>query len=251
MTDNTEVKWEANGQSLHTYAWSVQTKAHSGQAGAGKRGDDYALPFGQGHRRVPKLRDARFIALPMWIAGVNQDGSPDGSMSEEAKLDNNWDYLMGLMDVSGQFPLVKRKYIGTDIVSMTAMAEMLDPPEPSYLAKNTWQFVLTLKLVDPWFYTSEVTAAVGTINVQGQMPTTHVRVSMGAGRVTFPDGNWIEYAGSGTATFDCNTGNAKVGTQYVNGLFTRNRRFPTLPILTPGANVLTGSGTVKYDPAYR
>jgi hypothetical protein len=250
VTNNTPIYWEAWTQSLHTYAWSISTKAGSHHSAAPKRGDDVVIPFQPGHQYADKTRDSHFPSLPMWIEGKNQDGSIDNTMTLEAKLTANYNYLMSLMNVDGQFPLTKRWYEGTTIKSAVAQAELLDPPEIDTNDRSLWKLVWDLKLADPYYYDAEISQAIGTINVEGYARTSHVVIEMGAGTVTFPDGNFLTYTGTGTAIIDCHTGMAKVGSNFVNGQVERNRHFPQFPQLVPGSNVITGSGTIRYEPAY-
>jgi hypothetical protein len=252
VTNNTPIYWDVNGLSLHTYAWSIETKAGR-QAAAAKRGDDVQIPFNRGHDRQAKTRDPAFPKLPMWITGLNQDGSKDNSMSEEAKLQLNWDTLLAAMNVEGQFPLTKRFYDvdGTTILTATAQAELLDPPEPSVVHRNLWRVEWELKLSDPCYYAAPVTiASPGTFTIEGTAPTDHITVTMSAGTLTFPGGNSLIYSGAGSAVINCKTGMAKVGSTYVNGQLTRNRFFPDWPKLVPGSRTLTGAASVTYEPAY-
>lgn len=251
MTNNTDVYWEANGLSLHTHAWSAETKAGR-MASAGKKGEDYALPYRSGRTKVRKNREARTENLPMWVTCKNIDGTDDDTMSKKAKVEQNWNYLMSYLDVPGDFALVKRFYDDGVVRTVTGRAELIDPPDITIAAKNTWRFSLELFMADPWFYGSEVTASAGTITVAGNVETERVVLQLASGaRLTTPDGNYVQFNGSGTATIDCYNGTAKVGSTYVNGLLERNPRFPEWLRLQPGVNVLSGSGTLTYQPAYR
>lgn len=250
MTNITPIYWDAWGQSLHTYAWAIETKGGSHHSAAPKRGDDTLVPHHDGHQYEDKARDPHFPTLPMWIRGLNQDGSEDGTMTKEAKLTANYNYLMSLFNVDGQFPLTKRWYEGTTIKVATAQAELLDPPDVTAIDSTLWRLGWELKLADPYYYGAQISQAIGTITVEGYARTSHVIVEMAAGTVTFPDGNFLTYTGSGTAIINCHTGMAKVGSNFVNGQVERNRKFPQFPQLVPGSNAITGSGTIRYDPAY-
>jgi len=252
MTNSTPLYWTASGGSLHTYAWMVKTLAGGRNQLPPKRGDDVAIPFLTGRRYSKKMMDSRTLPLDMWVEGKNPDGTIDSSMSKAAKLQNNWRYLMGLFRPTNglQFNLTKRFYVGSDIMLATAKAEMLDAPEPSASGADHWDFTVELFLANPYFYSSVAAQAIGTIDVQGDAPTDRLRITMGNGRITSPDGNWIQYNGTGTVVIDTAAGTAKNGTQFVNGLVTRNPNFRELMRLQPGINALTGSGTIEYKAAW-
>ena len=108
MTNTTSLYWEAGSLSLHTYAWSIRTKGDGRSTWAPKRGDDFVLPHQQGQYRVKKYYDARVLPLPMWVKGVNQDGSIDGTMSKADKLMENWRTLMSAFTAENRIDLVKR-----------------------------------------------------------------------------------------------------------------------------------------------
>lgn len=251
MTNNTDVYWEANGLSLHTFAWSVETKAGR-MASAPKRGDDLALPFRGGRQQMRKTRESRTLNLPMWVSHFDTDGTEDPTMSKKAKVESNYNRLMDALDVTGDFPVVKRFYDGSDVVVVTGRAELLDPPEITVSSKTVWRFSLPFFMADPWFYGAPISTAAGTIVVAGNVETERITLELASGaRITTPDGNYVQYNGSGTATIDCYNGTAKVGSTYVNGLLERNPRFPEWLRLQPGVNNITGSGNIIYQPAYR
>lgn len=251
MTNITPVYWEANGLSLHTHAWAIETKSGSRAASAPKRGNDRHVPYQTGLEWIKKMREPRTLELPMWVRPINPDGTEDTTMSKDAKLQANWDYLHQFFDEEGQFPFVKRWWRGNEVAVASGLGEVLDPPVPGKVGKNTWRFTLSVFMADPWFYGSPITEAIGNITVEGTAHTHKVELTMGNGRITFPDGNWIQYNGSGTVVIDCEKGSVRQGTVYLNGLVDRNPRFPEWPKLKPGPNALTGAGSIKYYPAYR
>jgi hypothetical protein len=205
-----------------------------------------------GRLPVQKVRDSLVLPLPMWVTALNPDGTEDTSKDGEAKLWENWEYVLSLFDVDGQFPLVKRVYnTAGDIIAATANAELVETPDPRVIAANTFGFTVELDLADPYFYSAVAPQAIGTIDVEGNAPTDRLVITMGPGRFTGADGNWVQYNGTGTVTIDVHARSAKVGDTYVNGLITRNLKFPGWPTLKPGSNALTGAGTIQYSAAYK
>jgi hypothetical protein len=251
--ETTEVFWEASGGSLHTEAWSVSTKGGSRFAVPNKRGENLQIPFLTGTRASKKYRDERGLALPMWMIPRNADGTRPPGLSNEQISDRNWLYLMGPFDTEDLFPLTKRWYDQVDghVRVATAMAEMLDGPQRTDTGGGRTEFTVDLILPDPWFYGEEITVPMGEeVVIEGNRPTSRVKVSMTAGRVDFPDGNWIDYDSSGTVLIDCHTCTAKRGSTYVNGHLDRNPLFPDWGTLRPGAATIGGVGTVTYSPAW-
>lgn len=251
MTNNSPVYWTANGLSLHTHAWSVKSFGGRRFWGPSKRGEDLHLPFRPGFVHMPKGRNPQLYDISMWVLPLNPDGTKSPTLNLAQMAHKNWRTIVGYLDVDGQFPLVKRWYEDTTVKSATAQAEFLEGDGPKTDDGQDFYCDVTLTLADPYFYGPQVSKAIGTITVEGEANTARVILEIGPGRVTFPDGNWIEYNGTGTVTIDCLNGTAKKGTTYVNGQVERNRLFPEWPKLTPGSNAITGSGTIKYQPAYR
>lgn len=254
MSNLTPLYWEANGVSLHTRAWAIETKGGGRFTGPPKRGENIKVPFNPGSQWTPKVRDNNLLELPMWIGCWDQDGNEDVSMTKEARFHQNLNYLLSLMDVTGQFPLTKRFYQNGVVVVATAMAELLDPPDLAKTsAKDVYKATFQLELADPYFYGASINHAIGSsMTIIGEAPSTHVTIAKsGAGRVDFPDGQWIEYLGSGAVTIDCLNQTAIMGGDYVNGLIDRSRKFPRWPSVYPGTYTATGSGTLTYEPAYR
>lgn len=255
MTNTTAVYWSASGQSLSTEAWNVETWGGSRASVGAKRGDDLLVPFRPGRVHQRKERDSRTLALRMWMLPKNPDGTFDDDLTLEQKQHENWAYLMGLFDTDEPFVLTRRWWIGDTVEVATALAELLDGPEPEVTGGHKVEFTVELMLAKPFFLSDEIVEAIGTLDVQGNRRTPEVVLEIGAGRVTFPDGNWIEYSGTGTAVIDCAAGTAKRGSTYVNGQIARNPAFPEWPRLVPGERTLvaTGSaagGVVKYRPAW-
>lgn len=262
MTNNTGLYWEANGLSLHTYAWSVSTFGGRRYVPPNKRGEDLQFPFRKGRKYVRKTRDMQIQNLKMWMVPLSTDGTRDTGKTIDQKFHENWNTILAAVDVDGQFPLVKRWWEGTTVKTATATAEYVGGIEPQVEGMRA-EFELEFLMADPYFYVAKSAVAIGTITVEGNATSDHIVLSLSAGtnpKVTFPDGNWVRYAGTvgGTpAIINCATGTAKIGSTYVNGLIERNTAFPEWPTMAPGSNalVLSGTGgpagTIAYDAAYR
>lgn len=262
MTNNTPIYWEANGLSLHTYAWSVKSFGGSRNAPAPKRGEDLQLPGVRGRRYVKKVRESMQRSLAMWLMPLNQDGSVDATLTFEQMLHKNWRTILDAVDVPGQFALVKRWYDDTGVVkSATGYAEFLEGMEPEVAGGYRHEFTMDLFMADPYFYGSDQTvASLGAMTVLGDVETDRVVLTLnvtGNARVDMSDGNWFTYTGgAGTLTVDSYTGIAKLGTTPVNGLMARNPDFSQYAVLTPGSFTVTAtsgisSGSLVYNPAYR
>lgn len=265
MTNNTETYWTANGLSLHTHAWSVRSFGGRKFFTGSKRGEDVRVPFKPGRIWVPKSRESQLYNIKMWVLPLNQDGSKDGSMTFAQKSTANRKLIIETVDIDGQFDLVKRWWDGTNIVSATAQAEFVDGSGPDRDDDGGgFYFDLQFLLADPYFYVGGASQAIdGSVTIDGDAPTNHVTVTFTAGtnpRVTFADGNWIQYNGvvGGTPVIiNCLAGTAKISSNYVNGLITRNPDFPEWARLDPGVQVMSMSGsggpagTLEYDAAYR
>lgn len=255
MTNLTPIYWEASGGSLHTHAWAIETWGGSRNKTADKRGENIVLPFTPGRKRTKKYRDQRVLALPMWMRPRNADGSLDGVLTQEQKMQANWESLMSLVDTEDEFPLTKRWYDSAGNIKVaTAMGELVEGPEPLVGDNFLVRFTLSIALADPWFYSTVASQTIGTITVGGNKPTNHVVLTIASGvTVTTPDGNWLKYNGTGTAVVDCHERTAirQSDSVYVNGKITRNTKFPEWLTLQPGSQALTGTGTVAYDAAWK
>lgn len=66
--NNTETYWEADGQSLHTFARSIETL--SGMGPPPLRGEDITIASQPGQQWVDKVFDSNTITLAMWLRGI-------------------------------------------------------------------------------------------------------------------------------------------------------------------------------------
>lgn len=258
MTNNTPVYWDANGFSLHTKAWSVKSFGGKRFFSSQRRGSNAQIPFHQGQIYKPKVRESLVLSVKMWVLPIKTDGTRPAPVTGNAATDRaiqahaNWRAIRDACDVEGQFPLRKRWYANDgSILQATAQAELIEGNGPDADDGTGFSCDLQFLLADPYFYSDPVSQPAGTFTVLGDAPTRRVTLTMGNGRITTPDGNWIQYNGTGTAVIDCDAATAKKGTAFVNGQVTRNPKFPEWLTLQPGSNAITGSGTIAYVPAWK
>jgi hypothetical protein len=254
--------WEANGLSLHTYAWSVTSFGGAQYSGPAKRGEDLLIPFRKGRRSQRKSREAKPYDLGMVVVPRSEDGGPCvAGLTPEQMADRNFRTVVEAVDVDGLFPFVKRWWDGTTLMTATALAEYLDSNGPSTSDGDSFDYTINLFLADPYFYAPPEVLGTGPVLIKGDVATSRFTVTFTLGtnpRLTLPDGNWIQYQGSPGMTpvvIDVHTGLAMHGSSYVNGLIVRNPDFPDWPVLPPGDQTITLSGggaiSIEYEAAYR
>ena len=153
MPNNTETYWEANGESLHTYARSITTL--SGLGPPPTRGSNVIVPLHPGRKRVDKVFDENVLTLAMWLRGVAQDAGAGVSSVSKMQYQKNWNDLIRLLYNSGEeFPLRKRFYDGatSSVIAATAMAEYSSGLEPTMMGRSGAKCSVDLRLADPRFY---------------------------------------------------------------------------------------------------
>jgi hypothetical protein len=249
--------------SLHTRAWSVKSFGGRRFFGPAKKGANLDLPFQRGQIYLPKTLNSLAFDMNMWVLPLNQDGTPDSVLTREEKAHENWRTIIETVDIEGEFDLVKRWYDGTSVKSATARAEFLDGSGPDSDDGRGFYFNLQMMLADPYFYVPlSAFTVTGGITSQCEAPSDHVVIRFTNGvnpRITFHDGNWVQFNGNAGTTdvvIDCRLGTATQGSTHVNGLITRNPAFMSWPQIFVGLNniYLSGSGaaaTLQYDAAYR
>lgn len=263
MANNSPVYWSVPlvggtaGQefSLHTYAWSVKSFGGQRFAGPAKRGENLIVPFRTGDYYVPKSRGSRLMDLTMWVIPHKPSGGRDTDMSEEERAHLNYLTIMRNLDREGQYPLTKRWYEDGVVKSATGDVEFISGTSASSDDALGFDLTATLSMADPYFYgpSTVLTSIADMEKVAGQVNTSRAELHIpGGATVSFPDGNWIKFEGTGTAVVDLYNKTAKVGSTYVNGLIKRNTLM-AWPELIPGAKLTVsgGSASVKYQPAYR
>src|SRR5688572_22025127 len=107
MVNNTETYWEADGTSLHTFAWSIETL--SGLGPPPLRGEDVTIPYSPGQQHVPKTFDSNKLTLAIQLRGVNPNAGSGVTAASRRQIMNNWNDLVRLLWTPGrQLALTKR-----------------------------------------------------------------------------------------------------------------------------------------------
>lgn len=181
MPNNTETYWDINGQSLHTFARSIETLGGIGIPNY--RGDDYVIPYRPGEVWVPKELGSNVITLAMWLRGIPQDANAD-SAANKAQYQSNWNDLIRLLipRPGYQLQLTRRFYDGGVLRTAMALAEYAGGLSPKMIGNNANKCSIDLKLADPNFYdTTTGTAALpnGTtvVNVPGNNTTYNLFIT--------------------------------------------------------------------------
>lgn len=184
MVNATDTYWEADGVSLATMAWRIETL--EGTMDPPKlKGGDIDLPHRLGEVWVPKVAGSRTVSLAMWVIGTDEDGATP--KARDQLFIDNWRKLFRAFYKAGrQIQLRKRFYHNGAIRSATALAEYQGGLEPSMMGRYGAKAVVTLKLADPYFYDDVVTqtplAASTSVTVLGDAETTRVKLIMNGAR---------------------------------------------------------------------
>lgn len=188
MTNTTSLYWEADGQSLQTFARNIDS-LEGKLALPPFRGTDTLIPYKVGQSWSPKQVDSRILPLSMWVVDTDADGNIASTKSErQANFDANWRALVNLLWTPGrQFMLTKRFTIGGVVRSATALAEYVGGLAPSMMGRYGARTVVNLKLADPYFYDDEevsTTLVNGNQNVSvlGDAPSTHIEFVINGAR---------------------------------------------------------------------
>lgn len=176
MVNNTETYWEADGESLHTYAHSIESLTGLMQPPS-LRGNDGQVAYLPGDIWEEKVPESRILPLGMWVIG-----------STMAEFQSNWNDLVRLLWTPGrQFDLTKRFYDGGLLRVATAKAEYSGGMSPSMIGQKGARCVVDVKLADPYFYddTPQVFNLVdgdNTINIRGNSPTRNIIATINGAR---------------------------------------------------------------------
>lgn len=188
MANNTETYWEADGQSLHTFARSIETL--SGMGPPALRGEDITIPLQPGQTWVPKVHDSNTLTLAMWLRGVAQNAGSGAVKTTKAQYQSNWNDLIRLLWTPGrQIDLTKRFYDGGVLRTATAKAEYAGQLDPTLMGPAAARCTVDLKIAKGLFFNnveSSETLVNGdnTIQVLGNAPTNRIMVTINGARDT-------------------------------------------------------------------
>lgn len=184
MTNSTETYWEADNQSLQTFARNIETLGGSRGGVPSMRGEDIVIPYMPGEVWVPKVAGSRTLTLAMWVRNTDVNGVKGG----KAQFQANWSDLQQLLWTPGRrFTLRKRFYLADGTVkSVVAQAEFAGGLEPSMMGPNAAKTTVDLKLAEGCFYDEAFTTIVlndGINNfvVPGNMTSFNARLVMNDG----------------------------------------------------------------------
>lgn len=285
MTNSTDTFWEADGKSLQTYAYNIQSWGGDRETPPALRGGNIIVPGAPGQVFVPKTPDSRVMTLGMWVQGCTEDGFAPTSGNRRAEFERNWRALKKLLwTPRREISLVKRfRQDGESAVTVArAKAQYSSGLSPSMTGTQRAIFTVDLFLSDPYFYGDEVTLQTLVTNQQtitfealGDERTRDISVAIAGARVnpkltvTGPDAKerWMKYTyalgASDSASIDVRNfssrtvpgGGAAFGS---SGLITASSADdPNWLGIDPGTNKLklestsgTGNVVVKYKPVY-
>lgn len=277
MVNTTLTYWEADGQSLQTYARNIAT-LEGRLSPPPLRGDDIIIPHQPGEKWAPKVVGSRILSLSMWVRDTDADGiRPTDSLSRSKLFNQNWRTLRNLLWTPGrQFELKKRFYVGDVIRTAVAKAEFRGGLEPTMIGRFGAKFSIDLKLADPYFYdTADTVVSLEdgdqTITLLGDADTFNISLEIDGARAGITVRNKtagveVQYNAallSGDTTeidiknYRSWTVDAENPLGYVSSANIIHSGLPQWLMLKPGANVInlssdsgTGSVTMKYREAW-
>lgn len=268
MVNNTETYWEADGQSLHTYARSIETIG--GISLPNFRGEDITIPGQPGQTWVAKQPDSRILPLAIWLRGT-ADGV-GGYITTKSAYQSAYNDLVRLLWTPGrQFDLTKRFYDGGVLKTATAKAEFAGGLAPTMHGNSLGKCTVDLKLADPYFYEAtfnSVNLAAGNNNVvvAGNAPTNNIQVNVVGPRVnpklinstlgvefTYPRSLLTsETASIFVRTYDASELSGGAGTAFDTSSWVIHAGETQWLVMKPGTNVInlsstSGIGTVQLQ----
>lgn len=188
MVNNTETFWTAKGESLHTFARSIETL--SGLQPPPVRGANEVIPLLPGTRYVEPIVDENTLTLGMWLRGVPQDAGQGVTRATKKQYQQNYNDLIRLLWNAGrQFPLTKRFYdTGSENpIAATAMAQYVGGLAPTMIKNSASRCTVDLKIAGAYFYadvleTIPLVNGDNTITVPGNAPTINIGVRINGAR---------------------------------------------------------------------
>lgn len=188
MPNNTETYWDADGQSLHTYARSIETIGGMGPAPF--RGEDITVPLQSGQMFVPKTLDSNVITLAMWLRGIDQNAGPGASKATKAKYQENYNDLIRLLYQPGRLVNLRKRFYdsGGSLVPAVAGVQYVGGLEPNMIGRTASRCTVDLKVLDGVFYddrpggVSTLVNGMNNVIVYGNTETTNIEVTISGAR---------------------------------------------------------------------
>lgn len=188
MANNTDTYWEADGQSLHTFARSIETMG--GMSPPPLRGENIVVPLSPGARHLQKVIDQNTITLAMWVRGVPQDAGQGASRPTKAQFQSNWNDLLRLLwRTDRQVKLTKRFYDRGSVnpIAASALVEYAGQLAPTMIGRNAAKCAVDLRIAEGLFYAdtplnTPLVNGDNTIVVPGNAPTLNFFIRINGAR---------------------------------------------------------------------
>lgn len=188
MVNNTDTYWEADGQSLHTFAHSIESLSGIGLPQF--RGQNDMVPLSPGTQYVPKTFDENTITLGMWARGVLPSAGQGASAATKAQFQKNYHNIIRMFVKQGrQVALRKRFYdgVGSSPIAATALVEYAGGLAPTMIGNKAARFTVDLRLADPFFYADvlfnqPLVNGDNVITIPGDVPTLNLAVRIDGAR---------------------------------------------------------------------
>jgi len=271
--NTTELYWEVEGRSLHTWANGIETL--DGRDGLPpKRGQNEVVAYRPGEVWRPKVFAARRLVLAMWVKGSDANGIIPVAGSR-AQFRENLEALKAVFARTDRELVITRRLrtLAPSLLVQTGRAELLGVLEPNMEAKDLARLVVELNMADPfWYGPSEshtVPRAGATIINAGTYDVTKMTVRFNGpltnpqlvNQSSGPPVVALSYVGTIAAghyvdfdTFEY-TSRTDTGVSVLGATSHSGSR--SWMVLVPGPNVMvlnaeagTGTADLTYAPAY-
>ncbi len=260
MTNSTADYWDVDGTSLQQFCWNIESWAN-GEMPPPLRGENLVVPYRAGAIWQPKVPDERTISFAMWVIGADTNGVPGSQFRSNLKALRKL-----LWNPHRELTLTKRWNGGAN--SAVGKAQFAGGLEFEATGPSRAQFVVDLRLADPYLYGGSVSfgaKTVGThsISVLGDVasprhtvlltgPLTNPTVQVKAGSTVLSSLSYSGTIGSGSSLTVAFPGFLASGVSPVGVVASQ----PWWVVLDPSATALviggTGAGsvTLSYEPAW-
>jgi hypothetical protein len=271
MANNTDTYWEADGVSLHTFAWSIETIGGMGPPPL--RGEDIIVPLAPGQQRTQKIVDSNILTLGMWLRGVDANAGEGATQVARDKYMRRYNDLVRLLWKAGKPINLRKRFYDREFVlpiAATAVAEYKGGMAPVLSGRAMGKCTVDLSLADPYFY-ADVLLSQPLVNgdnfieVPGNAPTHNIRIRINGSRAntrvlnktngiqfTYPTAVLnTEYVDVFPKTYDARHKPA-AGAEYDASTRIIHDGSPQWMQLEPGTNTIhlqsdTGIGTVTLE----